>query len=127
MIFKIFLNCFFPSFNSKIETWVICEAQAQVLTSPTQHTNTPTKHTTNNPQTQHTHKHCSSCTTGPKKKKIVMSALCTLTRQGAQCVDCGQPNLKTKKKKKKKVKVSQIGQSDSHRPQFHIKKKKKRC
>ena len=31
MIFKIFLNCFFPSFNSKIETWVICEAQAQVL------------------------------------------------------------------------------------------------
>ena len=32
---------------------------------------------------------------------------------------------KTKtKKKKKKVKVSQIGQSDSHRSQFHIKKKK---
>ena len=25
MIFKIFLNCFFPSFNFKIETWVICE------------------------------------------------------------------------------------------------------
>ena len=31
MIFKKNLNCFFPSFNSKIETWVICEAQAQVL------------------------------------------------------------------------------------------------
>ena len=31
MIFKKILNCFFPSFNSKIETWVICEAQAQVL------------------------------------------------------------------------------------------------
>ena len=31
MIFKVFLNCFFPSFNSKFETWVICEAQAQVL------------------------------------------------------------------------------------------------
>ena len=30
-----------------------------------------------------------------------------------------------KKKKKKRVKVSQIGQSDSHRSQFHIKKKKK--
>ena len=31
MIFKKILNCFFPSFNSKIETWVICEVQAQVL------------------------------------------------------------------------------------------------
>ena len=28
---KFFLYCFFLSFNSKIETWVICEAQAQVL------------------------------------------------------------------------------------------------
>ena len=77
--------------------------------------------------TQHTHKHCSGCTTGPKKKNCYE---CTLTRQGAQCVDCGQPNLKRQKqtnkqtKKKKRVKVSQIGQSDSHRSQFHIKKKK---
>ena len=31
MIFKVFLKFFFPSFNSKIETWVICKAQAQVL------------------------------------------------------------------------------------------------
>ena len=29
--FQNFLNWFFPSFNSKIETWLICEAQAQVL------------------------------------------------------------------------------------------------
>ena len=54
-----------------------------------------------------------------------------LTLQGAQCVDCGQPNLKrqkqkNKKKKKKGVKVSQIGQSDSHRPQYHIKKKNRK-
>ena len=47
-------------------------------------------------------------------------------------MDCGQPNLKRqkqknkKKKKKKRVKVSQIDQSDSHRPQYHIKKKKNR-
>ena len=33
---------------------------------------------------------------------------------------------KTNKKKKKKVKVSQIGQSDSHRPQYHIKKKNRK-
>ena len=32
---------------------------------------------------------------------------------------------KTNKKKKRRVKVSQIGQSYSHRSQFHIKKKKK--
>ena len=56
-----------------------------------------------------------------------------LTRQGAQCVDCGQPNLKRQKqknkkknKKKKRVKVSQIDQSDSQRPQYHIKKKNRK-
>ena len=49
MIFKKILNCFFPSFNSKIEiskieTWVICAQNTQTHppTSPTQHTNTPT-------------------------------------------------------------------------------------
>ena len=52
-------------------------------------------------------------------------------REHSVSVWTGQPNLKrqkqTKKKKKKRVKVSQIGQSYSHRSQFHIKKKKKRC
>ena len=102
MIFKIFLNCFFPSFNSKIETWVICEAQAQVLTSPTQHTNTPTKHTTHNPQTQHTHKHCSSCTTGPKKKQICYE--CTVHTYTLGSTMCGLWTAKFKKTKKKKKK-----------------------
>ena len=41
---------------------------------------------------------------------------------------CGQPNLKKtkteKKRKKKKVKVSQIGQSDSHRVTVPHQKKK---
>ena len=101
MIFKIILNCFFPSFNSKIETskietWVICEHTTHPPRSPTQHTNTPTdppktktlithkhtthKHTTHNPQTHNTqHKHRCGCTTGPKKYiyiyiYIVMSA-----------------------------------------------------
>ena len=74
MIFKKNLNCFFPSFNSKIEiskieTWVICKhkihkhthqqaqpnTQTHPPTSPTQHTNTP-----NDPpkiKTLITHKH----------------------------------------------------------------------
>ena len=60
------------------------------------------------------------------KKKICYE--CTLTRQGAQCqcVDWKAKFKMTKtNKQKKRVKVSQIGQSYSHRSQFHIKKKKK--
>ena len=84
MIFKIFLNCFFPSFNSKIETWVICEHTTHKHTHQQAQPNTQThppktktlithKHTTHK---HTTHKHCCGCTTGPqkKKKKLLMSA-----------------------------------------------------
>ena len=71
--------------------------------------------------TQHTHKHCSGCTTGPKKKILLWMHTYT---PGSMCGQWKAKFKKTKKKKRKKkrVKVSQIGQSDSHRPQFHIKK-----
>ena len=94
MIFKVFLNCFFPSFNSKIETWVICEhtihkhthqqAQPNTQTHPPKtktlitHKHTTHKHTT--------HKHCCGCTTGPKKKKFCYECR-HVRRKGAQCVD----------------------------------------
>ena len=129
MIFKIFLNCFFPSFNSKIETWVICEAQAQVLQWITSKSNQsfwalkkskpnriqqaqPNTQPTN---TQHTtHKHTTHTQTlfwlynRTQKKKICYE--CTFTRQGAQCVDCGQPNLKrqTQTKKEKEWKLAKL-------------------
>ena len=45
MIFKKFLNLFFPSFNSKIETWVICEhtthKQAHQQAQPNTQTHPP--------------------------------------------------------------------------------------
>ena len=93
MIFKNFLNCFFPSFNSKIETWVICEHTTHPPTSPTQHTNTPTKnkntyntqiHNTQPTNTQHTNI-VVVVQQDPKKKKCYE---CKRVRhKGAQCVD----------------------------------------
>ena len=75
MIFIIFLNCFFPSFNSKIETWVICEHTTHKHTHQAQpNTQThPPKTKTLITHKHTTHKHCCGCTTGPKKKKFVMS------------------------------------------------------
>ena len=76
MIFKVFLNCFFPSFNSKIEiskieTWVICE------------------HTTH----KHTHQQAQPNTqTHPPKTKTLIS--------GVRYSDTVY-NKDTKKKKKK--------------------------
>ena len=85
MIFKKILNCFFPSFNSKIETskiesWVICEHTTHKHTHQQAQPNTQThppktktlithKHTTHK---HTTHKHCCGCTTGPKKKKKIV-------------------------------------------------------
>ena len=76
MIFKKILNCFFPSFNSKIETWVICEHTTHKHTHQQAQPNTqthPPKTKTLITHKHTTHKHCCGCTTGPKKK-IVMSA-----------------------------------------------------
>ena len=111
MIFKKILNCFFPSFNSKIEiskieTWVICEHKTHPPTSPTQHTNTP-----NDPpkiKTLITHKH----TTHSLDRRVTHSL-------DSQII----------KKKKKKKRGQAIRQSNSHTltdSHFHIKKKKKK-
>ena len=48
MIFKKILNCFFPSFNSKIEiskieTWVICEHKTHKRTHQQAQPNTQTQ------------------------------------------------------------------------------------
>ena len=55
MIFKKKLNCFFPSFNSKIETWVICEPTTHKHTHQQAQPNTQTHNTqTHNPQIHNT-------------------------------------------------------------------------
>ena len=56
-----------------------------------------------------------------------------LTRQGAQCVDCGQPNLKRQKQKNKKKKKKRSESQPNWPIRFsqttvpHKKKKQKRC
>ena len=97
MIFKIFLNCFFPSFNSKIETWVICghtthkhthqQAQPNTQTHPPKTKTLIThKHTTHNPQTHNTQTLFWLYNRTPKKKKNCYE--CRRVRhKGAQYVD----------------------------------------
>ena len=92
MIFKIFLNCFFPSFNSKIETWVICEHTTHKHTHQQAQPNTqthPPKTKTLITHKHTTHKHCCGCTTGPKKKKKkkIVNECSRVRHKGAQYVD----------------------------------------
>ena len=123
MIFKIFLNCFFPSFNSKIETWVICEAQAQVLQWITSKSiqsfwalkkSKPNRIQQAQPNTQ-THQ--------PKTKTLITHKHTTHNPQTLNTQTLLWLYNKTQKKKKK-------SESQPNWPirfsQFHIKKKKKK-
>ena len=139
MIFKKNLNCFFSKFqfqNWNFQNWNLGNmwtqnTQTHPPTSPTQHTNTPTdppkiktlithKHTTHKHTTHNTqHKHCCGCTTGPKKKYIL---LWVQACERVRCKEHRTAKFKKTKTGKKKVKVSQ---SDSHT--FTVPHKKKRC
>ena len=91
--------------NFKIHSKFLSLKEVQTkydTTSPTQHTTH--KHTTHNPQTHNTHTNIVLAVQQDPKKKKKICYECTLTRQGAQCVDCGQPNLKRQKQTKKKKK-----------------------
>ena len=143
--FQKILNCFFPSFNSKIETWLICEAQAQVLqwiTSKSiqsfcalkkfkpnriQQAQPNTQHITHN--TQHTHTHIVLAVQQDPKKIFVMNARLH-AREHSVSVWTGLPNLKrqkqTKKKKKREWKLAKLANHILTDHSSTSKKKKKK-